>query len=116
MSTGVGQEPQVIIGSRVFQASEIGLAIEELRSNPEWLRDLTNFYTRSHRGLGHWIYLSLLAAISSSITHPIDYVGSPIRSKIHLLLKGQTGGGKGFIMGVIEDLFPKVEIQGVATG
>src|SRR2546426_2812850 len=115
MSGWGAQEVPELIAGRQFLPSEIGLALEELRAKPDWLKDLVSFYGQSHRGLAHWLYLSCLAAITSGIEKPIEYAGSPIRSKIHLLLKGQTGGGKGFIMGVIEDLFPKVEIQGVAT-
>src|SRR5438094_5030168 len=97
------QEGRVSIGEREFAASEVGLALESMRQNENWLKELTAFYSQSHKGLSHWIYLSCLAGISAGISQPIDYVGSPIRGKIHLLLKGQTGGGKGFIMGVIED-------------
>ena len=106
-----GNKIQVI--DKDFLVSEIGLGIDELK-NPNWINEIVSYYDASHKGLKDAIYLTLLASISSSLI-PIPYSGSPIRSKLNLLLRGQHGGGKGFLMEMIEKLSPNVQKMGATT-
>jgi len=107
-------EPEIEIAKKSFRKSEISLTLDELRNNPNWLSTMALHYEKSHQGLRHWLYLAGLQSVSSSLP-PIAYSGAPIRSCFHLLLKGNPGGGKGFIMDRISTICPNVHSLGKCT-
>jgi len=109
----VGPERKIEISDGEFYLSEIGLGFEELK-NPDWMMEMSNHFEQSHRGTRRWIYLTGLQSVTTPLP-PINYVGSPIRSKLNFLLKGQAGGGKGFIIHSIHSLCPNVHHLGIVT-
>lgn len=97
-------------------ADEVDLrqGIADLKDNAEWVDYFCREVDRSYRGLYYQARLAAYSAITAPLK-PKPYGLKAIRTKLHLLLLGAAGSGKGLIMDLMESLSPGAANFGVST-